>query len=160
MTAGAPEALLALLHASGRPFSMVDHAEARSAAEASVARGTPLSMGGKSVLMRVERVGDVVVVVGSDRKLVGRLLRRALGVQRYRFSTSEELRALTGLAYGELPAWAAPLFPATLVVGEDFAAREEVIFAAASATRSIRMRVPDWLAAARPRVVAPFTEPA
>ena len=108
--------------------------------------GTPLSMGGKSVLMRVERLGEVVVVVGSDRKINGRQLRKALGVQRYRFSSPDELRSLTGLAYGELPAWASPLFPATLVVGEDFAARDELVFAAGSATRSIRMRrMRPWL---------------
>ncbi len=117
-------------------------------------------MGGKSVLMRVERLGEVVVVVGSDRKINGRQLRKALGVQRYRFSSPDELRSLTGLAYGELPAWASPLFPATLVVGEDFAARDELVFAAGSATRSIRMRVFDWLALAQPRVVVTFTEPA
>ena len=149
-----------LLRASGRPFSVLEHVEARSAEDAAAARRTPLSLGGKSVLMRVERLGDAVVVVGSDRKLNGRLLRKALGVQRYRFSTPDELRSLTGLAYGELPAWASPLFAATLVVGEDFAARDELVFAAASATRSIRMRMSDWLLVAQPRVVAPFTEPA
>ncbi len=151
------EALLALLAAGGHRHAVLEHAEARTAEEAAAARGTPLAVGGKSVLLRAERVGDVVIVVGSDRRVEGRLLRRALGIQRYRFASPEELHALTGLRHGELPAFGRPLFEAELVVGEDFLARGEIVFAAASATRSVRMSIADWLAAARPRVVPPFT---
>lgn len=154
------DALLALLDASGLPFTVLDHAEARTAEAAAEARGTPLALGGKSVLMRAERVGDVVVVVGSDRRIDGRALRKALGIQRYRFASPEELLALADLRHGELPAFARPLFEAELVVGEDFLHREGIVFAAASATRSVRMRVGDWVAAARPRIVPPFTLPA
>jgi len=149
--------LLALLAASGRPYSVLEHPEARSAAAAATARGLSLSLGGKSLLLRAERVGDVVLVVGSDRRIEGRLLRRALGVQRYRFASPEELFAVTGLHHGELPAFGQPLFPAQLVVGEDFLVRDELVFAAGSACRSVRMRLADWLAVAAPRVVPTFT---
>lgn len=154
------DALLALLDASGHPYTLLEHPEARTAEEAAAARGTTLAVGGKSVLMRAERVGDVVIVVGSDRRIEGRALRKALGIQRYRFASPEELLALSGLRHGELPAFARPLFEAELVVGEDFLDREEIVFAAASATRSVRMRIGDWVAAARPRIVPPFTLPA
>ena len=154
------DTLLAVLAASGRPFSVIDHPEAVSAVEAAAARGTPLEIGGKSVLMSVERWGPVVVVVGSDRRIEGKLLRRALGVQRYRFASAEELLALTGLRPGAVPAFARPAFEAELVVGEDVAARPEIAFAAGSALRSIRMATGDWLGVAKPRVVPPFTSPA
>jgi prolyl-tRNA editing enzyme YbaK/EbsC (Cys-tRNA(Pro) deacylase) len=154
------ERLLALLTAAGLPFEVLEHAEARTAEEAAAARGTPLSLGGKSVLLRAERVGNVVLVVGSDRRIDGARLRRALGVQRYRFASADELFELSGLRHGELPAFARPLFDAELVVGEDFFTRGEVVFAAASATRSVRMRLADWRAVAKPRLVPAFTAPA
>lgn len=144
--------------ASGRPYQRLDHAEARSADDAAAARGTALAIGGKSVLMKVERLGDVIVVVGSDRRVDGKRLRRALGVQRYRFATEAELLALAGLTPGAVPAFGRPCLDAELVVGDDVLLRDEIVFAAGSSRVSIRVSVADWLAVARPRVVPCFTE--
>lgn len=154
------ERLLDLLRASGRAFEVLDHASARSAEEASANRGTALGVGAKSLLLRVDKLGFVVLVVGSDRRVEGRALRHALGVQRYRFATPEELFALAGLRPGEVPAFGAPLFDASLVVGEDFGTRQELVFAGGSMIRSVRMATADWREVARPRVVASFTVPA
>lgn len=151
--------LLALLSASGRPFSVLEHPPATSARAAALARATPLAIGGKSVLMKADKLGFVVLVVGSDRRIDGRLLRRALRVQRYRFASAEELAALAGLAPGEVPPFGPPLFDVALYVGEDVAARPEIAFAAASRARSVRMATADWLAVADPRVVPAFTVP-
>jgi prolyl-tRNA editing enzyme YbaK/EbsC (Cys-tRNA(Pro) deacylase) len=149
--------LLDLLAASGRPYTVLEHAEAVTGEEAAAARGTPLALGGKSVVLKIDRIGLVVLVVGSDRRVDGKALRRALGVQRYRFVSPEELQAWTGLTPGEVPPFGRPLVDAALYVGEDFLAREEVVFAAASRVRSLRMRVEDWRVVADPLVVPDFT---
>jgi Ala-tRNA(Pro) deacylase len=149
--------LLALLAASGRPYHVLEHAEAVTAEEAAVARGTPLEIGGKSIGMKLDRLGFAVLVVGSDRRIDGKLLRRSLGVQRYRFLDAAELHAHTGLIPGAVPPFGRPLFDLALFVGADVASRPEIAFAAASRTRSVRMATADWLAVAAPEVVAPFT---
>lgn len=151
--------LLALLAASGRPHTVLDHDEARTAAEAAAARGTALSEGGKSLVLKVERIGFVVLLVGSARRLEGRLLRKALHVQRYRFATADELAELGGLHAGEVPPFGRPLFDATLYAGRDVLERERLVFAAASPTRSVAMTVGDWQAVAAPTLVDPFTVP-
>jgi prolyl-tRNA editing enzyme YbaK/EbsC (Cys-tRNA(Pro) deacylase) len=151
------ERLLALLATSGRPHEVLHHPPARTATEAAEARGTPLDIGGKSILFSVERLGFVLVVVGSDRRVEGRALRRALGVQRYRFATETELATVTGLRPGEVPPFGRPLFEAALVVGDDIAARPEIAFAAASDRVSVRMATADWIALASPRVLPAFT---
>lgn len=151
------ERLLAILRESGRPFEVIEHAEATSAREVGAARGTPLAIGGKSIVMKLDAQGLCVLVVGSDRRIDGARLRRSLGVRRYRFATPTELAELTGLSPGEVPPFGRPLFEASLYVGSDIAARPEIAFAAASRTRSIRMRTEDWIAVASPQVVDPFT---
>lgn len=151
--------LIALLAASERPYTVLRHPPARTAPEAAAARGTPLDIGGKSLVLSVERLGFVVVVVGSDRRIDGKALRRALGVQRYRFATAPELLALTGLTPGEVPPFGRPLFEARLVVGADVRARAEIAFAAGESTISVRMATEDWAAVAQPEVLAPFTTP-
>lgn len=150
--------LIALLQASERPFTILDHGEARSAEDAARARGTPLAIGGKSLLMKLERIGFAVVVVGGDRRLDGRRLRRGLGVQRYRFASADELRERVGVEPGSVPPFGRPLFDVALVVDAATAAREHIAFAAASPTRSVVMAVADWLAVARPDAVAPLTD--
>jgi prolyl-tRNA editing enzyme YbaK/EbsC (Cys-tRNA(Pro) deacylase) len=152
--------LLALLDQAGRPYTLLDHAEARSAEEAAAARGTPLAIGGKTVVMKIDRIGWAALVVGSDRRIEGRLLRHALRVQRYRFATAAELVEVSGLRPGEVPPFGRPLFDLALYVGRDVAERAEIAFAAASATRSVRMATADWLAVAAPVIVEPFTVPA
>ncbi len=155
MSLALSDALTALL--AGAPHEVLEHAPATSARDAAHARGTPLRSGGKSLVLRIDRLGVAVLVVGSDRRVDGRLLRRSLGVQRYRFLTPDELDTLTGLSPGEVPALGRPLIDAALYVGEDLLAREELIFAAARRDRSVRMRTADWLALARPVVVPTFT---
>lgn len=148
--------LLELLSASGLPFQVLEHAPAGEAREAAIARGTPLEIGGKTALFKLDRLGFALVVIGSDRRLESRPFRHALGVQRYRFATVEELLSF-GLRPGEVPAFGRPLLEAELFVGQDVLSREEIAFAAASDATSVRMRVRDWLALARPRVVPTYT---
>lgn len=153
------EHLLRLLHESGRPFEVLDHAGATTAREAAAARGTELGVGGKTILMKLDRIGHVLLVVGSDRRIDGRALRRVFGVQRYRFGSAEELRELTSLTPGEVPAFGRPLFGLPLYAGADLLERSELVYAAASRTRSIRMATADWRAVAHPQVVETFTAP-
>lgn len=153
----ASDRLFALLDASGRPYTRLDHAPATTAREAAEARGTPLAIGGKSIVFKIDKIGLAILVVGSDRRIEGRLLRKALGVQRYRFLSGDELGETFGLTPGEVPPFGRSLFDAALFVGRDVAAREEIAFAAASREISVRMRMEDWLAVAAPTVVEPFT---
>lgn len=149
-------ALLALLE--GVPHTVIDHVEAVSARDAAAARGTPLAIGGKSLVMKIDRVGLAVLVVGSNRRVDGKMLRKALHVQRYRFLSADELEATLGVGPGAVPPFGRPLFDAELFVGEDVLQREEIAFAAASRACSVRMAVRDWMAVAKPRVVPCFTE--
>jgi Ala-tRNA(Pro) deacylase len=150
------ETLLRLLE--GVPHDVLHHAEAISGRDAASARGTPLAIGGKSLVLKIDRIGLVVLVVGSDRRVDGKLLRKALHVQRYRFLGGDELTTAIGLTPGAVPPFGRPLLDAELFVGEDFLQRQEIAFAAASRTCSVRMSVSDWRAVANPRVVPCFTE--
>lgn len=149
--------LFALLDEAGAAYEVIEHPEATTAGEAAAARGTALADGGKSVVLKADRIGLVVLAVGSDRRVEGRLLRRALGIQRYRFLSPAELREATGLDPGEVPPFGRPVIEATLYCGEDFLRRDTIVFAAGSRTRSVRMSRAEWQRVAAPRVVAGFT---
>lgn len=139
----------------GVPHRVVEHPPIRGAEDAAALRGTPLEIGGKSLLLKV---GDrwVMLVLSGARKLHNPSLRRALRAQRYRFASREELRDVTGLEPGCVPPFGRPIFDADLVVDEATAANDAIAFSLADPTRSVVMATSDWLAVARPDLVAPI----
>ena len=146
-----------LLDDHGAPYVVVEHPTAATAAEAATARGTPLAMGGKSIVMKLDRgLGFVMLVTAGDRQVDNRLLRRHLGVRRYRFATPDELLEHTGLTPGCVPPFGRPVFDLALYVDAARATAPEIAFSLATHTASVRMATADWLAVARPTDVFPF----
>jgi prolyl-tRNA editing enzyme YbaK/EbsC (Cys-tRNA(Pro) deacylase) len=152
------QAILALLDGCGAV--VLDHAEARGAAEAAAARGTPLHRGAKALCMKLDRLGWAVVALPGDQQLDGALLRRGLGVARYRLARPDELEATIGLPPGAVPPFGAPIFPCALLVDATLAAEPWVAFALARRTRSLRVETAAWLARAQPTAVLPLGRPA
>lgn len=140
------------------PHTVLEHPYADTGLAVAAARGTPVEIGGKSLVMKLDRgLGFAMLVVGGgDRRIDNLALRRHLRVRRYRFATVEELHALTGLAPGCVPPFGRPVFDLPLFVDTSVAQRSEIAFSAASHTRSIRMAVSDWLAVARPTDIFAF----
>jgi len=150
--------ILAHLEASGHPFQAVHHAAAHSAREAAELRGTPLEIGGKSLVMKLDRgIGFAVLALPGHRAVHNRMLRHHLRVRRYRFATLEELDGLTGLKPGSVPPFGRPIFDLPLYVDAGLAAAPRIAFTAGSREHSVVMQTEDWLAVARPTDVFEFT---
>ncbi len=148
--------ILALLGAV--PFQRMEHAPITSGPDAAAARGTPLHIGGKSLVMKVD--GDFALfVVSAARRIDGRLFRRNLGARRYRFATTAELLALTGLSPGCVPPFGRPLFDLPLHVDQSIADNTRIAFSAGSHTASIIMDTADYLQLAQPEAILAFSKP-
>ncbi|MBL8614887.1 MAG: YbaK/EbsC family protein [Deltaproteobacteria bacterium] len=152
------QAILTLLDGCGAERMV--HAEARSAPEAAAARGTPLQRGAKSLFMKLDRMGWAVLALPGDQQLDGGLLRRGLGVARYRLARPDELEAVIGLPPGAVPPFGAPIFPCALLVDATLAAEPWVAFALARRSCSLRVDTAAWLGRAQPSAVLPLGRPA
>lgn len=149
-----PAQILALL--AGVPHAVLEHPPITGAEDAALLRGTPLEIGGKSLLLRAaDRY--VMLVISGSRRTDNPSLRRALGVQRYRFATAAELLALTGLTPGCVPPFGRPIFDLDLLVDTRTAESERIAFSLADPRRSVLMATADWLAVARPTSIAPLS---
>ncbi len=155
-----PDRITALLTEHGVPFEWRSHAPVRHAGDAAEKRGTPLSIGGKALVMKLDRgIGFAVLALGGHRAVHNRMLRTHLGLRRYRFATVDELHDLTGLAPGCVPPFGRPLFEMPLFVDRRLAQGTQVAFTAGSHTRSILMTTMDWLTVASPEAVFDFSRP-
>jgi Ala-tRNA(Pro) deacylase len=146
----------ALLDARKTRYLRLEHAPSKSAIEASKHRGTPLQMGGKTLVMKTDRLGFVVLALRGSDTVHNRAFRSHLNLRRYRFATRDELDALTGLSPGCIPPFGRPVFDMPLYVDTHLAAREEIAFTAGSHTLSFTLTTRDWLTAANPTEIFTF----
>lgn len=148
------------LRGAGVRWTPLLHAPAHSAEEAARLRGTPLDMGGKSLVMKLDRgIGFAVLVLQGSRVIDNRALRHHLGLRRYRFATRDELHEHTSLAPGCVPPFGRPIFDLPLYVDTGLARLSELAFAPGRHDCSFRMRTADWLKAAQPTDTFAFSQP-
>jgi len=153
------EAIRAALAATGATWREVEHAPTRTSEESARARGEPLEIGAKALLVKADE-RFVLLVLSAARKLDSKKLRAALGTRATRFATPEELLELTGLVPGSVPPFGEPILAAPLHVDRSVVANERVAFNAGSLTLSVIVARADWQAAARPQSVLDFSSQA
>lgn len=148
----------AALSSAGVTFRTVEHLPTRTSEESAQARGEPLHIGGKAILLKTDDVFRLFVLT-ADRKLDSAAIKRELGVKKTRFATTEELLELTGLVPGSVPPFGPPVLPFELFVDEALQKNDRVAFNAGSLTTSFVVPMADYLRVAQPRVIA-FSLPA
>jgi len=146
------DALFSLLDEAGVPYRHVEHGPTRTSEESAAARGEPLAIGGKTLLLKVDDRFELFVLSAARRMRSGRA-RRAVGARRSRFATEAELLELTGLVPGTVPPFGEPLLAFPLNADRSVLAHDRIAFNAASPTESIVMATADWLRIARPRLL-------
>jgi len=140
-----------LLNHHGIEFREVEHAPTFTSEESAAARGEPLGVGAKALVIKTDNVFRVFVL-SADRKLDSAAIKRALGVKKIRFATPEELHELTGLVPGSVPPFGLPILPFELFADTDVGIRyDRVAFNAGLLTQSIILSADDWERVAHPR---------
>ena len=139
-----------LLSEAGIAFREAHHEPTRTSEESAAARGEPLSVGAKALLLRTDDVFRLFVLP-ADRKLDSNAVRRHLGVHKTRFASVEELDELVGLVPGAVPPFGEPILPFELYADDAVGMEHgKVAFNAGSLTDSIIMSAADWEVLARP----------
>lgn len=140
-----------LLTEAGVTFTEKEHPPTYTSEESAAARGEPLSVGAKALLLRTDDVFRLFVLP-ADRKLDSAAIKRHLSVKRTRFATPEELLELTGLVPGSVPPFGPPVLPFELFAdGAVGAEHGRVAFNAGSLTVSFLLSTADWEAVAMPK---------
>jgi prolyl-tRNA editing enzyme YbaK/EbsC (Cys-tRNA(Pro) deacylase) len=144
----------ARLTGAGVSYREIEHAPSRTSEESARARGEPLSVGAKALLLRVEDTFRLFVLP-AHCKLDSAAVKRHFGAKSLRFATSEELMALTGLVPGSVPPFGQPILGFELFADEAVGAEHgRVAFNAGLLTHSIVMATADWEAVAQPKKLA------
>jgi prolyl-tRNA editing enzyme YbaK/EbsC (Cys-tRNA(Pro) deacylase) len=144
------------LTGEGIQFEELQHAPTRTSEESAIARGEPLSNGGKALLLKVDNEFGLFVLP-ADRRLDSRAIRDVLGARRTRFASAEELMELTSLVPGSVPPFGEPLLPFSLHLDSMIPKNERIAFNAGSLEHSFLMSVESYLTAAEPKEIFAFS---
>ena len=124
-------------------YRLVNHVETRTSEESAQARGEPLEVGGKAILMKTDDKYRLFVL-SARLKVESAKIKRQLGIRKLRFATAEELLDLTGLVPGSVPPFGRPILPFELYVDHSVLENERIAFNAGSLTDSIIMSTQDY----------------
>src|SRR5476651_388680 len=121
---------------AGIAFREIAHEPTLTSEASAAARGEPLGVGAKALLLRTEETFRLFVLP-ADCKLDSAAVKRELGIKRLRFATSEELLAQTGLVPGAVPPFGSPILPFELYADRSIGVHyDRVAFNAGSLTVS------------------------
>jgi len=131
-------------------FKEIEHAPTQTSEESAAARGEPLGVGAKALLLRTDEVFRLFVLP-ADCKLDSAAVKRELKVKRLRFANPEELLALTGLVPGSVPPFGEPILPFALFADQSIGVQyDRIAFNAGSLTVSFVLAAADWEMLAKP----------
>ena len=151
MSAGVLDRIRRLLDEKHAVYRVVDHLPTLTSEESAAARGEPLDVGAKALLLKTDDVFRLFILC-ADLGLDSGAIRKQLGVKKTRFATPEELLELTGLVPGSVPPFGEPVLPFELYADDQIGVRHDrVAFNAGSLTTSIILSAVDWQRIANPQ---------
>jgi len=128
----------------GAEYAELHHEPTPTSEDAARARGEPVRIGGKALVMKVDDA-FAVFVLSAALRADSRKIRRRFAARKARFATPEELERLTGLVPGSVPPFGEPILPFRLCIDTSIPANDRIAFNAGSLTDSIIMRTDDYL---------------
>lgn len=131
------------------------HVATFTSEESAAARGEPLEIGGKALLLKAES-GFVLCVLPASTKLDSGAIKRELGVKKLRFASPDELLQHTGLVPGSVPPFGHPILPFPLYVEERVFDQDRIAFNAGSLTTSVVMSTKDYHRIANAKKIGRF----
>jgi Ala-tRNA(Pro) deacylase len=145
------KAIRDLLNKNSVAYKEIHHQPTFTSEESAKARGEDISIGGKAILMKVDKYYKLFVLSAS-LKIDSTAIKKYFQAKKLRFASSEELHELTGLVPGAVPPFGKPILPLELSVDTSILANKKIAFNAGSLTDSIILSVPDYLKIAQPRI--------
>ena len=138
-------------------FREQHHGPTRTSEESAIARGEPLEIGGKALLVKLG-TEFALFVVPADRRMSSASVRAELAVRKLRFANTTELWDLTELVPGSVPPFGRPILPFDLYIDARIRENEKIAFNAGSLTDSVIMSTDDYFRLAQPVKVFSFAQ--
>lgn len=151
MSSSVFDSIITLLADHEVAYRHIRHEPVHTSEEAAVARGEPLEIGGKALVIKVD-ADFTLFVLSAPARLDGRAVKRHFSAKRMRFASTGELKDLTSLVPGSVPPFGKPILPLSLYVDPSVFGNKWIAFNAGSLEDSLVMPTAAYRRIARPEV--------
>ncbi len=146
------ENICKLLEDSGKSFKKLTHEPTFTSEESAKARNEDLSIGGKAILMKIDKI-EYLFVLSASKKINSKKIKDYMKAKKIRFITSDELKELCNLVPGSVPPFGHPILPVKLFLDKSFMDNcNKIAFNAGRLTHSIILELNDYLDVAKPEI--------
>ncbi len=132
-------------------YDVMDHAPTPRSEDAARVRGTKIEEGAKALVFR-SKGRFLMCVLSGHTKVDLEKMRMVLGEKSLSLATAEEVKEVTGCVIGSVPPFG-NLFQIPLYVDRSLLKNETMSFNAGMLTRSMTMKVEDYM-----KIVQPIVE--
>ncbi|MEK6901004.1 MAG: YbaK/EbsC family protein [Nanoarchaeota archaeon] len=144
------ENITALLREHTLSYIVKEHPPTTTSEESAHARGEPLKIGAKALMVKSD-AEFVLAVLPADRRLDTGALKKLLGTKNMRFATPEELKQVTGCDKGAVPPFG-NLLGVRMIVDQALFEEEFMAFNPGSLERSIKMKTAEYQRVVQPEI--------
>ncbi len=142
--------IVAFLNEHHCHHSVLEHVAVRTSLEAAQARGEPLKIGAKALVLKDEKQ-FFMVVIPADRRLETGKVKKTRCSRNLRFASPEELLEINGLVPGSVPPFG-NIIGLQMMVDQHVFDNEFMAFNAGSLEKSIKMKTADYRSIVHPEV--------
>src|SRR3989338_1932174 len=132
----------ALLDQHGITYEEKHHVPTKTSEESAAARGEPLKIGAKALLVKAKDE-FVLCIIPADKRLDTKKVKETLKSKDLRFADEEELKKVTGCVKGAVPPFG-HLLGVKMIVDKTLFEEENMAFNAGSLEHSIKMKTKDY----------------
>lgn len=142
------EKIKTLLKENKVSYQLFEHEPVFTSEEAAKIRGTALKQGAKAIIFFADK-NPVLIVVSGDNRVDTKKFKQEYHIKDLCLLNPDEVKELTGLEIGAIPPFGNLMKLATYM-DEKVLENEEIIFNVGSHTKSIKMRLRDFVNLCQP----------
>jgi len=144
--------IIALLDGQHIQYQLFEHEPVRTSEEAARMRGSNIKQGAKSLIFKADK-RSVLLVVGGEKRVSSKKARAVLDCKDLVLATPEEVFMMTGVEVGGVPPLGTVMGLPTYLDQSFFVDNQHMEFNAGDKTKSIAMRVEDYVRIIKPVIV-------
>jgi Ala-tRNA(Pro) deacylase len=144
------ERIKKLLDENGIVYRLFEHEPVHTSEEASKIRNTPKHWGAKAIVFKADG-NPLLTIVPGDRKVDTKIFKILYKIKDLRLLSADEVKELTGLEIGAIPPFGNTMNLPTYL-DQEIVENELMVFNAGAHTKSIQMKVKDFITLVKPAI--------
>ena len=137
------EKIIKLLEDNKLKYELKEHLPSYTSEQSAKYRNEPLKIGAKALILKADKE-FIMAVLSAEKKLDSKKLKLILQTKSLKFASTEDVKAITSCISGSIPPFG-NLFSLKLFIDESLLENEYIAFNAGSLTKSIKMKLKDYL---------------